>query len=74
VNTVDVGYFSTAGVAIRRGRDFSQSDREGGLAVAIINQALARQYWPDRDPIGHRVSFVGDSVPRQIVGVVETVN
>jgi predicted permease len=74
VNTVDVGYFDTAGVAITRGRDFTAGDREGGLAVAIVNETLARQYWPGGDPIGQRVSFVGEDMPRQIVGVAETVN
>jgi predicted permease len=74
VNTVDHEYFGTAGVAITRGRDFADADRDGSLPVAIVNETLARQYWPDRDPIGQRVSFTGDSVARQIVGVAKTVN
>ena len=73
-NTVDHEYFTTAGVTITRGRDFAETDREASLPVAIVNETLARQYWPDRDPIGQRVSFTGESVTRQIVGVAETVN
>ncbi|MGH9371253.1 MAG: ADOP family duplicated permease [Vicinamibacterales bacterium] len=74
VTTVDLDYFTTAGIAITRGRDFAEVDREGNLPVAIINETLARQYWLGGDPIGQRVSFVGDTVTRQIVGVAETVN
>jgi predicted permease len=74
VNTVDLDYFATAGIAVTRGRDFTEVDRDAGLPAAIINETLARQYWPDRDPIGQRVSFVGDNITRQIVGVTETVN
>jgi putative ABC transport system permease protein len=74
VNAVDVDYFSTTGIAINRGRAFTDGDRPTGLPVAIINETLARRYWPGRDPIGQRLSFVGDTAPRQIVGVAETVN
>jgi putative ABC transport system permease protein len=74
VNAVDVDYFSTTGIAINRGRAFTEGDRPTGLPVAIINETLARRYWPGRDPIGQRLSFVGDGAPRQIVGVAETVN
>lgn len=74
VNTVDLGYFTTTGIAITRGRDFTAIDRAASLPVAIVNETLARLYWPDRDPIGQRVSFVGEDVTRQIVGVAETVN
>ncbi len=74
VNTVDADYFGTTGIAITRGRAFTEADRASGFPVAIINETLARRYWPGRDPIGQRVSFVGDDVPRQIVGVTETVN
>jgi hypothetical protein len=40
----------------------------------MINETLARLYWPDRDPIGQHVSFIGDSVKRQIVSIVRIVN
>ncbi len=74
VTTVDLGYFDTTAIAITRGGDFTDDDREDGLPVAIVNEALASRYWPDSDPIGRRVSFVGDDVVRQVVGVAETVN
>ena len=74
VTVVDLGYFATADIAITRGRDFADYDRDSGLPVAIVNETLASRYWPAGDPIGQRVSFVGDDVVRQVVGVVETVN
>jgi predicted permease len=74
VNTVDHEYFATAGVAITRGRGFADTDRQASLPVAIVNETLARQYWPDRDPIGQRVMFTGETLARQIVGVAQTVN
>ena len=74
VNSVDADYFSTSGIAINRGRPFTEADRASAMPVAIINETLARRYWPGRTPIGEQVSFVGDTVMRQIVGVAETVN
>jgi macrolide transport system ATP-binding/permease protein len=74
VNTVDLDYFATAGVAVLRGRDFADADRSGSLPVAIVNDTMARKYWPNRDPIGQRFSFAGDSTVRQIVGIARTAN
>jgi macrolide transport system ATP-binding/permease protein len=74
VDSIDADYFTTSGIAITRGRAFSEADRESTLPVAIVNEALASRYWPGRDPIGQTLSFAGDPVRRQIVGVSETVN
>jgi predicted permease len=72
VNTVDVDYFRTLGVELRRGRDFSRQDRRETRAVAIINDTMAAKYWPGQDPLGRRVLFEGEPAPREIVGIVET--
>ncbi|HMG17582.1 MAG TPA: ABC transporter permease, partial [Gemmatimonadales bacterium] len=74
VNTVDLDYFTTAGVAILSGRDFTDADRSGNLVVAIVNDTMARKYWPNRDPIGQRFSFAGDSTVREVVGIARTAN
>jgi predicted permease len=74
VNTVDAEYFATMGIGVERGRAFTDADRASSLPVAIINETLAHRYWPDGDPIGQRLLFVGDTVPRQIVGVARTAN
>jgi predicted permease len=53
------GYFSTVGIPILNGRDFTSSDTAGASGVAIINEAMAREYWPGGNPIGKRVEHVG---------------
>ena len=73
-NTVDVDYFKVMHISLLDGRDFTDGDREGSLSVVIINQDLARRYWPGGDAIGKRLRFVGDSVTRQVIGVVKNSN
>jgi len=64
-------YFRVLGIPLRRGRAFTAADRAGGPPVVIVNESLARLHWPDRDPVGARISLVGPSGPwLQIVGVV----
>jgi putative ABC transport system permease protein len=52
-------YFSTLGVTIQRGRQFTAADREGMPRVAIVSDALAQATWPGQDPIGKRLKFGG---------------
>jgi predicted permease len=73
-NTVDVDYFKVMHIALIAGRDFTDGDRDGSLPVIIINQDLARRYWPGADAIGKRLRLVGDSVTRQVIGVVKNSN
>jgi predicted permease len=54
---VDANYLPTAGIAVVRGRDFSESDREATLPVAVVNQAFVKQYFPNEDPIGQRIEL-----------------
>src|ERR1700760_2419463 len=54
---VDANYLRTAGIAVVRGRDFSESDGERTLPVAIVNQAFAKKFFPDEDPIGRRIEL-----------------
>ncbi len=48
------GYFHTMGMRLVRGRDFDARDIEGAPLVAVINQTMARRYWPGEDAIGKR--------------------
>jgi predicted permease len=73
VNTVDTGYFATLDVPVRAGRDFTRGDSAGTLPVAIVNDTMAAQYWPNQDPIGRRIRFDSDATARQIVGIVKTI-
>jgi predicted permease len=54
-------YFHLLGMALERGRLFSYQDLEDTPQVAVINQAAARTYWPNQDPIGKRVRLRLDS-------------
>ncbi len=49
---VSPGYFSSLGIPMVRGRSFSKRDDAKAQPVVIINEALARRYYPDEDPIG----------------------
>jgi predicted permease len=49
--------FETAGIPLKRGRVFSDEDRAGSTPVAIVNEAAARTYWPNEDPVGKRFRF-----------------
>jgi len=77
--SVSPEYFRTAGIPLRRGREFTTQDRHGAPDVVIVSDAMARRYWPGENPIGKRVicaSYqfrgrgLGAPVPREIVGVV----
>jgi putative ABC transport system permease protein len=74
---VTPGYFETLGIPLRRGRTFSDRDREGSLPVALINESMARQYFPNVDPLGQRLAIGTEPDPEsqylQIVGVVADV-
>jgi hypothetical protein len=63
-NVVGPEYFRTLGIPVLRGRDFGASDTEGGQKVVIINETMARRFWPDRDPLGQKLSN-----DRVVVGV-----
>jgi predicted permease len=50
-------FFQTAGIALKKGRYFSDADSAGSPAVAIINEKMAKSYWPNEDPIGKQFRF-----------------
>jgi len=65
------GYFSTLRVPIVEGRDFTDADGPDAPLVSVINEALARQSFPNADPIGHRIKSGYDGTDfMTIVGVV----
>jgi predicted permease len=69
-NTVDESYFDTMKIAILRGRGFRDSDTETAPLVAIVNQTMAKRYWPNQDPIGKRFRMQSlDSPLVEVVGV-----
>lgn len=66
-------YFSTLEVPIRSGRAFTEQDHQNAPRVIVINETMARQYWPNEDPVGKRMA-IGESSKetswRTIIGVV----
>jgi putative ABC transport system permease protein len=70
---VDVGYFDAMRIALLRGRVFTDADRAGSQPVAVINDTMARRYWPDEDAVGRRFRLYGFDDYLEVVGVVETV-
>jgi predicted permease len=68
-NVVSPGFFETIGAAVVRGRAFTTADREGSPPVAMVNQALARRYWPNEEPIGKRIRLGTASTFFEVIGV-----
>ena len=69
-------YFQVMGIKLIRGRYFEARDTADAPGVAVVDETLARKYWPGEDPVGKRISFEGtDSQPRwrEVVGLVEHV-
>lgn len=72
VNTsISPGYFETLGIPFLRGRDFNDFDTPDSPPVAIINEATARQFWPDEDPLGRRYHNITEEFQIEVIGVVE---
>jgi predicted permease len=69
-NHVDEPYFDTMRVPLLRGRVFRENDNDKAPLVAVINQTMAQQFWPNQDPIGKRFSLKSSTGPFvEIVGL-----
>lgn len=71
-NSAEAGYFHMAGIPMRQGREFSDTDRANGPKIAVINETLARTWWPNEGAVGHQIKFGGpylDGDLLEIVGV-----
>jgi predicted permease len=71
-NTVDTDYFRTMGMPVR-GRDFNQNDTKDSPKVAVINQAMADEFWPGEDAIGRHFRTTADGDPIEVIGVTRVV-
>ncbi len=72
---VSSDYFRLMGIPVLRGRGVTEQDTESNAWVVVINDAMARRFWPNQDPIGRTIKFDDspDEKPRQIVGIVGNV-
>jgi predicted permease len=69
---VSPAYFDTLRIPVHQGRTFTDADDEKTAQVAIVNQAMAKKFWPDQNPLGKRFSTKNASGPFiEIVGVVQ---
>jgi predicted permease len=69
-NIVGHGYFQTMGIPVLRGREFTERDDKSSPRVAIVNETMARRYWPDQDALGKRFALEREGPYLEIVGVV----
>jgi putative ABC transport system permease protein len=75
--TVSPGYFEVFRIPVIRGRSYTERDSHGGAPVVIINESMAKKFWPKGDPLADRI-LIGKGVmpqleteqPRQIIGIV----
>jgi predicted permease len=69
-NRIDPGYFETMRVPLLEGRTFRDSDNETAPPVAIVDQTMAKNFWPNQDPIGKRFSMKSPAGPFiEVVGL-----
>jgi len=74
LDVVTPGFFETLGGSLLLGRDFDARDRGDSNAVAIVNEAMARKFWPGQNPIGRRVRDIGPGdVGAEVIGVARDV-
>jgi putative ABC transport system permease protein len=71
IRTIDPNYFRAMGIPIGAGRVFADSDSPDSPKVMVINESMARRFWPNEDPIGKRVTMKdwGPPLTGEIVGI-----
>ena len=71
-NAVSAEYFRSVRIPLIRGRDFLDSDDRTSQYVAVVNEEMARRYWPNQDPIGRHFTTRNDSThPIQVIGIAK---
>jgi putative ABC transport system permease protein len=76
VLTIGPAYFRTLGATLLSGREFHDADGVAGVPVALVNELLAKKYWPGEDPLGKRLRLFKGTTPEAwltVVGVVSNI-
>ena len=69
LNDVAPNFFETLRIPFVSGRQFTDADRKDTQQVAIINEAMAKQFWPNQNALGKRFHFFGETMLREVVGI-----
>lgn len=69
ITAIGEGYFEATGIALLRGRDFGVIDMPQAAQVVIINETMAKRFWPDQDAVGKRFRFFGQEALTEVVGI-----
>jgi predicted permease len=67
IRPISPGYLPALGIPLKKGREFAENDNETAPGVAIVNEVLAKRFWPNESPIGRRIRYGKDWL--SIVGV-----
>jgi putative ABC transport system permease protein len=73
IRVVSAGYFSTLGQSLRAGREFTERDTANAPLVAVVNDTMARQFWPGENAIGHHFRIARAQAWIEIVGIAADV-
>ena len=71
--SITPGYFQAMGITLREGRAFTDADASAAPLVAIVNDTMARRYWPGTSPVGKRIRIAGVEEWITVVGVIADV-
>jgi putative ABC transport system permease protein len=71
IGIVGPHYLETLGIPLLRGRTLTEADQPNTPQAAVINEAMAKQFWPNQDPLGKRFKFFGQSFFIQVVGLAK---
>src|SRR2546430_2232612 len=70
LDDITPGFFDALRIPLLKGRVFSDADRKGTTPVVVINEAMAKHFWPNQEAVGKQFHFFGDPTLREVVGVV----
>ncbi|MCA1615988.1 MAG: ABC transporter permease [Acidobacteria bacterium] len=73
LRVVSPQYFQALSIPLVRGRPFDERDNAAGQRVMLINESMARKYFPGQDPLGKRITYTLDRITCEVVGVVRDV-
>ena len=71
ISVVGAHYLETVGIPLVRGRTLSETDQPNTPIAVVINETMAKRFWPDQDAIGKRFKFFGQDFFNQVVGIAK---